>query len=248
MTKREPLMDQQYFDNEVEYDAKTIDRFEQKLAASTAPPPNRANFAYSVFGKRYRFLVLRYSRGEAISEIKTAFPATVESWERYLGMEGHEEYALDKDISDYVRALWLTSLAIIFEVDNDIFGRFQRCIGEPGQDSLLERLVATRIPARPDPKRLVWPTPYQSLYDAIDASDAARPTLFERFLKSWYPALGKLDAYWHDNHKGKDGGGFFGYWCIEAAGVVSAFGFDDSQFRDMQYYPKDLAVRRSTSL
>jgi len=45
----------------------------------------------------------------------------------------------------------------------------------------------------------------------------------------------------HDSHKGPAGGGFFRYWAIEAAGVVAAFRIDDSTFRDLPCYPKDLA-------
>lgn len=60
-----------------------------------------------------------------------------------------------------------------------------------------------------------------------------------RFLKAWYPALHEVG--WHASHKGPDGGGFFSYWAIEAAGVATVFGIDDSAFRDLPYYPKDLA-------
>ena len=31
-------------------------------------------------------------------------------------------------------------------------------------------------------------------------------------------------------------------WCWEAAGVAYAFGINDASFRDLPYYPKDLAA------
>jgi hypothetical protein len=60
-----------------------------------------------------------------------------------------------------------------------------------------------------------------------------------RFLTAWYPSMHK--TYWHDCHKGPEGGGYFGYWCFEAAGAVRTCGLDDHAFRDNLYYPKDMA-------
>lgn len=236
-------MDQAYFDRMVQFETETIAASEARLAQpSKGTPASRANYAYSIFRKRFQLLILRYSRGEDIAEIGKDFPGVIDSWQRYLNMEGHKPpVPLAQDISDYVRALWLVSLAIIFAVKNDVFERLLSCIGAPGQDALLERLIATRVPNRPPAAGLAFPKPYEALYQAIDASPAEQPNLFKKFLKAWYPAMGSMDAYWHDSHKGPDGGGFFGYWCIEAAGVVVAFQIDDSEFRDMPYYPKDLA-------
>jgi hypothetical protein len=241
--KREPLMDQQYFNSEVIYDNETIGRFEAKLAESTAPPQNRTRLAYTIFRKRFELLIMRYSRGELVPEIKLAFPSVIESLERYQHIEGHQEIAIDQSLDDYVTALWLVCWALIFKVDTGLFTRLLSCIGNTGKDSLLERLIATRIPNRPKGNRLAWPRQYQVLSEAIAAPAEMKPRLLERFLKGWYSSM--RDLYWHENHKGPDGGGFFGYWCIEAAGVVSAFGFEDEPFRDMPYYPKDLVLRQA---
>lgn len=237
MTRREPLMDQAYFDGAVDYETKTLARFEEKLATSPAPPANRARWAYSIFQKRYELILLRYSCGEPVSEIGTAFPSCVEAWERYLGMEGHQSVSFADSLDDYVVSLWLVFLAMLFDADAAILDRLLRCIGNAGTDALFERIVATRVSNRPQAQRLLWPKPYQLLQDAIDAPPATRPHLFQKFLKIWYPSL--IQCYWHDNHKGPEGGGFFGYWCLEAAGVVKAFGINDSAFCDMSYYPKD---------
>ncbi len=67
-----------------------------------------------------------------------------------------------------------------------------------------------------------------------------QPRMLQDFLKHWYASM--KDAYWYDRHKKRITDGFFGYWAFEAVGVVKAFGIDDSTFRDMPYYPKDLLV------
>ncbi len=235
-------MDSAYFDDEVEYQTESIASSEALLAEpAQGSAEDEAVFIYSIFRKRYELLILRYSRGEDIAAIAEDFPAVISAWERYLKMPARQEGSLGEDINDYVCALWLISLAIIFAVNQEIFERLLRCIGAPGQDALLERLIATRIPNRAFGTGLVFPKPYEALYATIDAPSAERPALLKKFLKAWYPAMGSLDAYWHNSHKGPEGGGFFGYWCIEAAGVVTTFKIDDSQFRDTPYYPKDLA-------
>lgn len=236
--KREPLMDQAYFDREVTYNTETIARFDTKLAESTAPAKNRAKFAYSIFRKNYELLIMRYSRGEAVAEIGQEYPATVESLVRYQAMEGHQEMVIDKSLDDYVTAFWLVSLGIVFKIDVDLFTKLVACLGSAGKDRLLDRLIATRIPDRLVGKQLAWPRIYKTLNDAIDSPAGDRPKLLQQFLSGWYGSM--KDVYWYDNHKGPDGGGFFGYWCIEAAGVVRAFGLDDQAVRDLPYYPKDL--------
>jgi hypothetical protein len=238
--KREPLMDQAYFDQAVAYNIRTINEFEDILKTSTSPPANRARLAYSLFRKRFQFPILLYSQGDSWMEIAKVIPAAIKAWDRYLGMEEHELHNMTESFDDYIMALWLLSLALLFKVDDETFAVLLHCFGEPGQDILLEKLIATRVSNRPNGARVLWPKPYELLLQVINAPVSDRAKHFQKFLETWYSETGKHDAYWHDNHKGKDGGGFFGYWCIEAAGVVSAFGIDDSSFRDVPYYPKDL--------
>jgi hypothetical protein len=104
--------------------------------------------------------------------------------------------------------------------------------------ALLQRLGA---PMKRRAKSLKWPRAYQLLWDAIDPKtrDADRPKLIKRFLKQWLPLMQRsgqaetLAAVW--NHT------YVGYWCLEAAAVVVAFGIDDTLFRDDMYYPRDFA-------
>jgi hypothetical protein len=47
------------------------------------------------------------------------------------------------------------------------------------------------------------------------------------------------DCYWYDGHKNL-GVFFFGYWAFEAGLVTLLWNIDDSSYRDMRFYPKDL--------
>ena len=44
---------------------------------------------------------------------------------------------------------------------------------------------------------VIFPKPFQTLYEATFADEAEAPRLIKSFLKTWYPSMGKLGAYWH---------------------------------------------------
>jgi hypothetical protein len=71
--KRAPLIDQAYFDRMVQFDTETIASSEARLAQpSKGTPASRANYAYSIFRKRFQSLILRYSRGDVVRLIASS--------------------------------------------------------------------------------------------------------------------------------------------------------------------------------
>ena len=253
MEKREPLLTQEYFDKKVAYRRARIPEMEQKLARATSPVLYRAEYSYSIFLSTYQLPILLYSAGESINEVRASFHSVLPIWERYKRLADEAYSAQDKpqrptfvaSLDQYVTALWLISLAIIFVIDDSSFAHLVRLAdnegkaNNEGQDLLYESLVATRLKDRKKADKLLYPKPYRSLYAAISAPKEEQPKLFKEFLQRWYPSM--KSTYWHDCHNGPEGGGFFGYWAIEARGVVKAFNIDDSSFRDSNYYPRDLS-------
>ncbi|HEX7315413.1 MAG TPA: PoNe immunity protein domain-containing protein [Pyrinomonadaceae bacterium] len=238
MEKREPLMDQAYFDARVAYNRERLKSMEELYATLTTPAANKARYRYSIYRKHFEFLILRYSRGEPVAELAEFFPRVVENLEAYEPPDGEKRLDFHENIDEYEDALWLVSLALLFEVDDDLFERLLALIDNEGEDELYERLVGARAPGRRAASALLYPKPYKLLLRATEASAGEREAFVAEFLRVWYPSM--ADAYWHESHRGPDGGGFFGYWCIEAAGAVRAFGIDDASFREMRHYPKDL--------
>ena len=239
---RGKLMDQAYFDRKVAYDDETITEFEQLSEDESKTVVHRTKLKYNVFKKRLHALILRYSRGDAVAELKPLFPPIIPAWKRYLAAPYSDKFLIlagdTSTLENYVLALWMVSLARIFEIDEALFGRLLKCIGNEGKDILLERLIAGKTAGIAKADTLVFPKIYSPLLAAIDAEAKERPRLFKAFLDNWYRNM--KPTYWYENHKGPGGGGFFGYWAIEAAGVVKTFGIDDSSFRDVPYYPTDL--------
>jgi hypothetical protein len=247
MFLRDVLMDQAYFDMWIEYDLKKIEEKEQASKKPGVNPKYDAQFSFQIFRKYYQVLIARYSRGDPLSDLKASFPDLVDAWEcataEELKVFTPEEMANRKQFSRnldiYIVCLWLVSLARCLEVDEALFARILALCGNEGEDWLFEHLA--HAPGRKVAGTLCYPKTHRALKDAIEEPNQRdRVRLMQRFLTGWYPSLNK--TYWHDNHKGVDGGGYFGYWCFEAAAVVKLGGWDDSDWRNMPYYPKHLVT------
>jgi hypothetical protein len=225
------------------------------MMARTAQPPNdikyRAQYIFQIFIYRYELLIAKYSSGDNLDDLRPMLPELIEAWEWarreelkvFTDAEMHRRHGFDVNLSAYNLALWMVSIFICLQTDAPLFDRLLALIGNEGEDQLYERLVATQRPGRKAADKLLYPKPYLPLYQAIDPQPKAeRDKRLAKFIGTWY--AGMKGTYWHDSHKGKDGGGYFGYWCFEAAGVVRAFELDDTVMRDSVYYPKDMVDYR----
>lgn len=233
--KREPLMTEAYFQEAIAYTRSTIAGRTQKLDNDKGQLKKPQVLAHANFRDQCELLIARYSAGEPVSALVGDLETIVSAWERCLASSPPSPNDLAY-LDEYVRSLWIVSLALIFRADDALWQRILACAGNEGRDRLFERLVARRTAGRQPATTLLHPRAYAFLDQAAEKTSADEVI---RFLKAWYPALQEIG--WHDCHKGPEGGGFFGYWAIEAAGVAVAFGIDDASFRDMPYYPKDLA-------
>ncbi len=236
MSKREPLMTEDFFVRSLSYVEGAIAK--RNAILSQAPPRPQVGL-YANFRSRYQQVLLGYSAGEDVTQLHQRFPAVIDSYEAYLQCPRHENPDL-QDLDDYVVSLWLVSMGTLFNVDSSQWNRLLACIGNEGRDALFEALVATRTQGRKQTDSLLHDKIFRPLFNAIGAEGESRDAFVKRYLKDWYGAF--KNAYWHDSHKGPEGGGFFGYWAVEVAGCVAAFNIDDSAFRDMAFYPKDLVA------
>ena len=245
MRQTEPSKPLEYFNSFVAFSTELIEERELKLNNDPAQFVKLQNVLNTIFSESYQRFVARYSRGDAMAELATEFPGLIRKWEGYLQHPAHEPFEFDipitadvRYLSNYTLALWMLSWAYLFNLDEALWLRLVACIGNAGQDLLVERLILHRLPwlaaQRPAATQLVYPKAYQPLYDALDVPPAEQAKLVAAFLRGWYKHMKR--AYWYNAHKE---GGFFGYWAWEAAGVTAAFGLDDSTYRDLPYYPKD---------
>lgn len=237
MSKREPLMTEEFFVDSLQYIDKTVESRNTKLREQPELYKKPVTFLWANFRDRYQQIFLGYSLSEDVPRLAARFPAVVDAYEIYLRDPKAAPTDL-RDLDEYVVSLWLVSFAILFRVDDTLWKRLLACIGNEGRDALFDALVATRSPGRKKAGELLHPAIFEPLFSAISAQGESRAAFVKRYLRDWYKSL--KPTYWVDSHKGPDGGGFFGYWAMEVAGVVKAFNMDDSAFRDLPYYPRDV--------
>ena len=58
-------------------------------------------------------------------------------------------------------------------------------------------------------------------------------------LKGWYKNMMK-DTAWGDWHEAGQENIYFGHWSLESGLITLLYGLDDSSYREMMFYPKDL--------
>lgn len=235
---RESLMSEEYFRKHIEFRNAAISKREDNLKKDPDQYQKLKTVYYSLFLYGYELLIAKYSSGEDILNLKSDLEYVISVYEKYISEPDHNPADFETELEDYEISLWLISIALMLGAETEKIIRLLKCIGNEGKDALFEKLVRTRISGRKHTDYLLYPRIYQSLFDATIASKEKQPELVKTFLSRWYNHM--KPCYWYDNHKGKDGGGFFGYWCWEAGAVTRLFRIDDSSYRNMQYYPKDM--------
>lgn len=238
MSERAQPLDKSYFAQRIEKLDYIVDDQSRKLREHPEVYIKPAMFLYTNFRSRYQQIFLGYSTGEDLSRLRGRFPAVVETYEIYLRDKEASPTDL-ADLDEYIVSLWLVSFAILFEVEADLWQRLLSCIGNEGRDALYDALVNTRSPERKQADNLLHAAAFGPLFNAISAKGESRDALVKRYLKDWYRSL--KPTYWMDSHLKPKGGTFFGYWAMEVSGVVKAFNMDDRAFRDMPYYPREMA-------
>jgi len=148
----------------------------------------------------------------------------------------------------------LVDLGLALEIPDDQWQRLLVLIGNEGEDVLLDRIIASRSPARTVGPVLLYPKPYGRLLAAVDVPVDAQASKLEAFVSHWYQeirtgaktgsdpqAVNYKHPYWYTyGDENFDGGAYFGRWCVEVVVAVKAFDMDDSQCLGLEHYPGDL--------
>jgi hypothetical protein len=231
----------------------------EALAAASLNKRYEPTFVMNRAWDQVDYLLLRYSCGHPVSNLKQQMPALLDLWERSerLALEVWTESdrvsrrLWAENISFYNRCFWLVGLAFALELEDVHWQRLVKLIGNEGNDMLLDRVIATRQPGRRIGDALCHPKPYARLLAVLNAPAHEQARLLKDFVTHWYADLDRPPKkglsrltnledrpYWYDNHEGISS--YFGYWCLEAVAVVKAFGVDDALCLGHPHYPGDL--------
>ncbi|WP_322033147.1 PoNe immunity protein domain-containing protein [Paraburkholderia sp. J76] len=221
------------------------------LSSSThkAPGADSRN-RWSIASDSLESLLLDYTAGKPIEELRTQFPDVIRRFDIYVesaisprGKNPPENVADTFEITQldaYVYVFWLLALCRLLghsEFIPTVIGWVDKTLEfNRGRDGLFENVVqaltGTHVEA---PRVVLHAVPYRPLASATIRKPDERPALVKEFVEGWYK--GMKPTYWYGAHTD---GLYFGYWCLEAALVTVLWDIDDSSYRDNLVYPKDL--------
>lgn len=194
-------------------------------------------------GVHLRWWIARYSRGDALEELRDAFTVLAQKVATSAQL-AREQYGPDHvlfgyqptDVGMFRDALVLLSMALCLRVPREqaanVIDACQR------GDALIETLVRAAYPERAaNVTTRAFPREFDGLYAALDAPAPQRARTIGDYLKVW-PERTREFGFRISQQK-------LGYWCFEAAGIVAALGIDDASFAGDPHYPRDLVKFRS---
>lgn len=252
--RREPFLDESSFNWNVQFTMNDVlPDLEKDISDASLNPLDRAEALWRISSEYFDHAIRLYSAGAPVADIQPYVLKSIDYGFRFIdGIEDGSQWPqLDLAVqTHYVHSLWLLSLATLLGLGDEQIERVANFYAadetNDGADELFEILLAklgrTSYPA----EGLIHEDPYQLLLDCIKAEPDDRPALMTEFLKRWFK--GQKECDWWGSHIPRKGTtvldtGFFGYWAFEAALVTYLWDIDDSSYRDLPHYPKDLIDR-----
>jgi hypothetical protein len=239
-TRREPLLPENYYRKTLAFHEAglTDPEIDEILASPETSADHKAKLSWSRSDDALKIVFLRYSAGEPVESIKPDALRCFEAFKaHHVAYPKYGQLRLwESDAYQYV--MWLLSLAVLLGLDEWVptIATWISTDPEDGQDVLVSRLFG-RLGVSLPGDSLIHEKPYADLLRATETYGEEQQKAIADYLKRWYG--GMKGCYWYDRHKRLDAG-FFGYWAFEAGLVTLLWGVDDSSYRDMRFYPKDL--------
>ncbi|WP_321807798.1 PoNe immunity protein domain-containing protein [Burkholderia sp. BCC1993] len=245
--KRQRFISKQYFDWLSAFQVQSIEKWTHTLPANGTEAVKHATAAWLRAASRFELMMLKYTAGEPLTSMRDELDDVVTSYEDYTARQRVARNdpqwpaLLLTELSDYERTMQLIGLSHLLH-RRDLLPRIAALEDSyyRGQDTLYEDLLAYALEGRVDVDQ--WY--HESYRDCINSiyvdGDDESVAYLNAYLDNWYASMKSVG--WHDSHLdlSERGGGYFGYWAVEAAAVAYLRGLDDTPLREQAVYPKDL--------
>ena len=224
--------DKIYFSNFIKETNQRVIKFEKLLAElqKSNPEDDGLEMRGSIILAgiyREKFIAL-YSSGE---EINNEMKEVYFKWLEKAEIVSNDEYS-------YVDLLWLVSIAILLDLQEELSERLSAMAKKlKMNDGFIEYLLN---PSAENLKNLSFfmAKPYSEWGKIVTAPDHKKITLIKKYLTSkWYRSHD--EEGWYDSHLSNENI-YSGYWSFESGAMVKVLGLDDSELKDVPYYPYDL--------
>ncbi|EMI9089221.1 PoNi-like cognate immunity protein [Bacillus sp. AW] len=172
-----------------------------------------------------------YSLGEDISTMEAYF---------YNALDDLEQTGTNN--VGYIYMLWMISLGILLETDKKNIERLKKIVDKKNMnDAVIDFLLcASDIGYTNMTNRYYKDNPYAKTREIIELAQTDKKEASKRLQtymeKEWF--RDHYDYEWKNAHKEP---GYVGYWSFETAALVKILELDDTNLKDNNHYPYDLA-------
>lgn len=199
MKMRAPLGDPAYWAEWVAFGEESIALGWETASKPFGDPSYAPQYLFELAQDHWHQMLRRYSAGLPTPSLASYFPGLLDAWERSQAL-GAQQWTEDQvytrnawrvNYDHYITCFWVVALALVLEIPDEQWQRLIRLVGNEGEDSLLDRVIATRSPQRCIGGELLYPKPYGRLQTAIDAERPQQASLLRDFVDHWYlePAM-----------------------------------------------------------
>ena len=196
----------------------------------------------------YRFMSfieeawVRYSAGDSLGEVRERMKYAFEDMQRHKEAFPEANFKLwEPDAYHYT--IMLTSWSVLFNLPEclDILAAYVSRDPEDGEDSFIYTLFsALGVHDFPGKQAgLLHEDPYGMLYDSLAGSKENQQNAMKAYLKRWYKSKAIRGCYWRESHSIKPSV-HLGYWAFETGLLTVLNDLDDSGYREMNFYPRDM--------
>lgn len=185
---------------------------------------------------------VRYSSGDALEGVRERVKYAFEDLQRHKEAFPEGDYKLWEPDA-YYYTLLLMSWSVLFNLPEclDILIANISRDPEDGEDSFIYALFsALGVHDFPGKQAgLLHEDPYGMLYDSLAGSKEDQQRAMKAYLKRWYKSKAIRGCYWRERHSFKPSV-HLGYWAFETGLLTVLNDLDDSSYRDMNFYPRDM--------
>lgn len=237
--KREPLLTKKYFEDVIVYYNEEEKKLLHDIHVQTPTIKDWVSVYSFLLEAQLHLAFDKYSLGNTIEEMKAILENAAKTYILYLNHPDCEKVNLKSYFGIYERCLWLISFGVMFNFNEDLFIELKHTIDKKrGRDFLIDKIASFRLKDIEVTSKIAYPKTFEFLLPVFDASIDERPEIIKNYLKRWRAKM-RLTS-WAGTDKLTSATAFFGYWSFETAAITYILNIDDSLFREMHYYPKDL--------
>jgi hypothetical protein len=225
---RDKIKDKQYFLDYILEEQNSKNYFNTKLNNKEVRQDRILPVKREIDAINSRLFVAHYSIGEKIENIRNDFLEILYDMPKYWSPTG-----------GYIDMIWMLSIAIMYEVSNEEFQVLTKLV----KDNKIEDWLINYLAAYRDKEidltglQVRMKNPYEYIKNIVNNPNNETEKLKEYLENKWYK--GHQEMAWYNIHLHKEKL-YSGYWSFESGAIAKILGIDDTNLKDVPYYPYDL--------